>query len=282
MRGLWTWLIGTIAVLLVAVLGLDQWQVQQGEASLFGLGFAGRGPERLPAPARRRPTLAGGGAQSRVAVIVDDLGARRDVFEALRNLDRPLTVAVLPALPLSSAIAAEAARAGMEVLVDLPMEPYRFPEVDPGPGALTMVMSTEELAQLDRRHLAAIPSAAGAMNHMGSRMTENRERMRAALEPLRARRLFFVDALTSNHSVAYDEAKRVGLRAGRRHLLVDHAAGEGGDRRAWDAVGRLAAERGEVIALAHGHPLTARLLKQYIPRWEAGGARLVPVSHLTR
>jgi polysaccharide deacetylase 2 family uncharacterized protein YibQ len=105
--------------------------------------------------------------------------------------------------------------------------------------------------------------------------------MRAALEPLKGRRLFFVDAMTSNLSVGYDEARRLGLRAIRRQLLID-PAGEGGDRRAWEEVGRLAARRGDAIVIAHGHPLTARLLREYIPRWEAQGARLVPASHMAR
>ena len=38
----------------------------------------------------------------------------------------------------------------------------------------------------------------------------------------------------------------------------------------------------EVIVIAHGHPLTARLLREYLPRWEARGIRLVPVSHLAK
>jgi len=37
-----------------------------------------------------------------------------------------------------------------------------------------------------------------------------------------------------------------------------------------------------VIVVAHGHPLTVRLLKEYVPRWEARGLRLVPVSQLAR
>ena len=38
----------------------------------------------------------------------------------------------------------------------------------------------------------------------------------------------------------------------------------------------------EVLVIAHGHPLTVRMLKEYVPRWEARGLRLVPVSHLAR
>ena len=285
----WTALAGLIAVLLVAVVGLDQWQSRRGEASLFGLPSwsspAPATPSRAPAapkPRDPRPAPPAPVSAPRVAVIVDDLGARRDVFDPLRDIRRPLTVAILPGLPLSQWTAREAAQAGMEVILDLPMEPYRFPEVDPGPGALLMAMGPQELQAQVGAHLASVPGAVGVTNHMGSRMTEDRARMRTVLEVLAGRRLFLVDGLASNLSVAYDEAKALGLRAGRRQIVVDHAAGEAGDRVRWDEVAWWAERRGEVIVIAHGHPLTARLLREYVPRWEARGMRLVPVSQLAR
>ncbi len=285
----WTALAGLIAVLLVAVVGLDQWQSRRGEASLFGLPWwsspAPAAPSRAPAAPKPRdppPAPLAPVSAPRVAVIVDDLGARRDVFDPLRDIRRPLTVAILPGLPLSQWTAREAAQAGMEVILDLPMEPYRFPEVDPGPGALLMAMGPQELQAQVGAHLASVPGAVGVTNHMGSRMTEDRARMRTVLAVLAGRRLFLVDGLASNLSVAYDEAKALGLRAGRRQIVVDHAAGEAGDRVRWDEVAWWAERRGEAIVIAHGHPLTARLLREYVPRWEARGIRLVPVSQLAR
>jgi len=289
----WTALAGLITVLLIAVVGLDQWQARRGETSLFNVPWRASPTPAASAPAMPKPrepspaisslpASPGVPGSARVAVIVDDLGARRDVFDALRDLRRPLTVAVLPGLPLSEWTAREAAQAGMEVLLDLPMEPYRFPEVDPGPGALLMAMSPQELQTQIGAHLASVPGAVGVTNHMGSRMTEDRARMRTVLGVLAGRRLFLVDGLTSNLSVAYDEAKAQGLRAGRRQIIVDHVAGEAGDRVRWDEVVWWAESRGEVIVIAHGHPLTARLLREYVPRWEARGMRLVPVSQLAR
>jgi hypothetical protein len=213
---------------------------------------------------------------------VDDLGGRRDVFDVLREIRRPLTVAVLPALPLSASIARDAFRAGMEVLLDVPMEPYRYPELDPGPGVLLTSMSPGEIQQAVGKQLETVAPAVGVINRMGSRLTEDRTRMRAMLEVLAARRLFLVDAYTSSQSLAFDEARGAGVRAARRQILVDHARGDAGDRVRWDEVAGWAERRGEVIVVAHGHPLTVRLLKEYVPRWEARGLRLVPVSTLAR
>jgi uncharacterized protein len=288
----WQALAGLIVLLLIAVVGLDQWQARRGEASLFGRGLLGSSPLRMVAPAppplprpdavlEAAPTPPPPGAP-RVAVIVDDLGGRRDVFDVLREIRRPLTVAVLPALPLSASIARDAFRSGMEVLLDVPMEPYRYPELDPGPGMLTAAMAPGEIQKAVGTQLETVAAAVGVMNRMGSRLTEDRSRMRAMLEVLAARRLFLVDAYTSSQSLAFDEARSAGVRAARRQILVDHARGEAGDRLRWDEVAGWAERRGEVIVVAHGHPLTVRLLKEYVPRWEARGLRLVPVSTLAR
>ncbi|HEY7040694.1 MAG TPA: divergent polysaccharide deacetylase family protein [Methylomirabilota bacterium] len=286
----WQALAGIIVLLLVAVVGLDQWQARRGEASLFGSDLLTRGESRPGPPDSSPRARARSVAETappppgapRVAIIVDDLGGRRDVFDSLREIRRPLTVAVQPALPLSAAIARDAVRSGMEVLLDLPMEPYRYPELDPGPGVLLMSMPTPEIRQLVGSHLASIGSAVGVINRMGSRLTEDRPRMRALLEVLAARRLLLVDAYTSSQSVAYDEAREAGVRAARRQILVDHASGEAGDRARWDEVAAWAERRGEVTVVVHDHPLAVRMLKDYVPRWEARGLRLVPVSYVAR
>src|SRR5262244_3850621 len=48
----WTALAGLITVLLVAVVGLDQWQTRRGEVSLFGLPW-----RASPAPAASAPVM---------------------------------------------------------------------------------------------------------------------------------------------------------------------------------------------------------------------------------
>lgn len=284
----WQALVGLIVLLLIAVVGLDQWQARRGEASLFRLSWPERRSIEAPSgrDARRTavepviPPAAPSG--HRVAIIVDEVGGRRDVFESLRDLRRRVTLAVLPALPLAPAMAREASRSGMEALLALPMEPYRYPELDPGPGALMMSMPQDDLRRLVVRHLEALPGVVGVINHMGSRLTEDRERMRTVLGVLASRRLFLVDAYASNLSVAYDEAKAIGVRVARRQIRIDSARGENAERASWNEVGEWAERHGEAIVLAHGDPLTARLLREYIPRWEARGLKLVPVSDLVR
>lgn len=278
-RLLWLVLAGLILVLLTAVVLLDRRQAQRGAPSLLGLpwGAPGGRVAGVTPPTRARDGVR---AAPRVAVIVDELGTRGDVFEEVVALGRPVTVAVRPGLPLSRRIARDAARAGLEVLLQLPLEPYPVPGADPGPGTLTTAMAPEEVARRTREHLASVPGIAGVATGLGSRFTEDRTRLRAVLEAVRAERLFVVDSLTTHRSQAYDLARALGLPAARRQLFLDADESEATIRRQLAEVERWAERRGSVVAIGHGRPLTVRLLGEALPRWEARGYRLVPVSAL--
>jgi polysaccharide deacetylase 2 family uncharacterized protein YibQ len=268
-----------VAALAAGVVVLDRRQAARGQPSvLVSLGWPAASRPRSPTARAPRPSAR----PARVAVIVDELGGRADVAERVLALRRPVAVAVLPELPLSRRIARDAARAGLEVLVQLPLEPYRFPEADPGPGVLLASMAPAEVTRRTRQHLAAVPGAVGVVTRMGSRFTEDRRQMRAVLEPVFLQGLFFVDSLTTPRSVGYDLARALGIPAGRRQIFLDPDESEATARARLGAVERWATRRGAVLAIAHGRLLTLRLLEEALPGWEARGVRLSPVSELIR
>src|SRR5206468_3393845 len=83
--------------------------------------------------------------------------------------------------------------AGREGTLELPLEPYGFPAVDPGPGVLLVSMTPEDVTRRTRRFLAGFPEVSGVATGMGSRFTEDRARMRAVLEAVRGEGRYFVD-----------------------------------------------------------------------------------------
>src|SRR5690348_10169136 len=70
--------------------------------------------------AHREPAFR---SAQRLAIIIDDMGNDRTEDDAVIALPYPVTVSVLPHLPLSATIADEAARRGDEVMLHLPMQP---------------------------------------------------------------------------------------------------------------------------------------------------------------
>lgn len=280
----WALLAAGLVVLASGVVWLDRRQAGRGAPSLVGVPWPraeqprGGGTLRSEAGAPRGRLASP--AAARVAVIVDELGGRADVVERVMTFGPPVTLAVLPDLPLSRRVIRDAVRAGREVLLQVPLEPYRFPAWDPGPGVLLLSMTPQEIRRRARLLLAAAPGVAGVATHMGSRFTEDPARMRALLEVVRTQGLFFVDSVTTSRSTGYDAARAMGLRAARRQVFLDPEEDEATGRAQLRAVEDWAARRGSVVAIGHGRLLTVQLLEGALKRWEAGGLRIVPVSEL--
>ena len=61
---------------------------------------------------------------------------------------------------------------------------------------------------------------------MGSRFTENREKMAVVLESLKKRDLFFLDSLTTAHSVVPSLAEDLGVKYLQRNIFLDNEVAE--------------------------------------------------------
>ena len=73
--------------------------------------------------------------------------------------------------PTSSALVARARGDGHEVLLQVPMEPFDYPDNDPGPQ--TLLTSLQRRAELDRLHwlMSRFQGYVGIANYMGARFT---------------------------------------------------------------------------------------------------------------
>ncbi len=83
--------------------------------------------------------------------------------------------------------------------------------------------------------LETVPHAVGVNNHQGSRATSDAALMQALMPLLRERGLFFIDSRTDAKTVAYDMAKRDGVRAASRKVFLDDVETRAGDRRSTGA-----------------------------------------------
>ena len=105
-----------------------------------------------------------------VAVIIDDVGHSKPAARPFIEMDHPVALSILPGRTFSWNLAAEAAQRGKTILLHLPMEPEGYPGIDPGPGAILLSQSREEMREVLERDLASIPGVVGINNHMGSRV----------------------------------------------------------------------------------------------------------------
>ncbi len=164
-------------------------------------------------------------------------------------------------------------------MLHLPMEPRSYPRINPGDGVVLVSMENDTILKVLHRDLGEIPFVVGVNNHMGSRFTENKEKMVVVLEELKRRGLYFVDSRTSRSSVAFDLAKQMEIRAARRDIFLDNDLSEGALRLQMDRLLNLARNRGHAIGIGHPHRETLGFLtKLQLSLKEE--AEVVPVSSL--
>jgi polysaccharide deacetylase 2 family uncharacterized protein YibQ len=254
-----------------------------GGVQRFDLAFDGNRTQTVhvvtPLAARERssPSTLRGGASPRLAIILDDLGYERSAADELLALPFPLTVSVLPHLPLSSEVAEEAFRRGDQVLLHLPME-SEADGAKPEEIELRVGMNSQQVESALEGMLETVPHAIGVNNHQGSRATSDPALMAELMPALRQRGLFFIDSRTAASTVAYDAAEHAGVRAASRKVFLDDTATREAVLAQLDLAARDAARDGFAIAIGHPRPATIAALTEGVPRVEARGVRLVFVS----
>ena len=211
-----------------------------------------------------------------IAVVLDDLGMNRANTAAINQLEAPLTLAFLPYAGALERQTAAARAAGHELLVHVPMEPTG--QDWPGPGALISALDDGEILRRLRTQLGSFEGFVGINNHMGSRLTADRERMALIMAELRRHGLLFLDSRTSGASVAAAEAQRQGVPHAVRDVFLDNDLDAPYIDRRLAEVERIARRHGMAVAIGHPHDATLAALRRWLPTLQAKGFALVPVS----
>jgi len=213
-------------------------------------------------------------AKAYMSIIIDDLGQSTERDSRTLALPGPVTMAIMPDTPHAGDFARQAHKAGRTVILHMPMDPAT------GPYAWHPELPLDELAKRLQAALAKVPYAAGINNHMGSRMTAQREPMAWLMAELQRRHLFFVDSRTSAATVAAAQAQAHDLAHVSRDVFLD-------DERTPEAITEqlhkaveLARRQGSAVVIGHPYPQTLQVLEQEIPRLKAQGIVLIGLRQM--
>ena len=197
-----------------------------------------------------------------VAVIIDDVGHSKPAARPFIEMDHPVALSILPGRTFSRDLAAEAAERGKTILLHLPMEPEGYPGIDPGPGAILLSQSREEIREVLERDLASIPGVVGINNHMGSRATTDPMVMETVLDLINKKELFFIDSRTSPETIALKLAREMGIPSARRDVFLDNIPTPSAIDARTDELLDLVEKRGWAIGIGHANIETANALER--------------------
>lgn len=213
-----------------------------------------------------------------IAIVIDDMGVSQKRTRDITSLHAPITASFLTYGRNLETQVQNALDAGQEVMVHTPMQAHS--DVDTAPDVLTVDMSIEEVkaglnAMLDKFH-----GIKGINNHMGSRLTEDFDRMDAVMQVLKERGLFFLDSKTTAFSMAKKAARQNGVAYATRHVFLDNENNVDYINKQLDIAERIAHRNGYAVAIGHPKTGTYKALKEWLPKLGEKQLKLVPLSEI--
>ncbi|WP_319466909.1 divergent polysaccharide deacetylase family protein [uncultured Pseudodesulfovibrio sp.] len=228
-------------------------------------------PMQLPVPQEKNGPL--------LAIVIDDIGENKAVLRGLVNLDFPVTLAVWPNASFTRESVELIVEKKHELIIHFPMEPRQYPRYNPGDDALFVSMSDDAIRKRVALNVSMIPEAIGVNNHMGSRFTEDTEKMQVALKAFRQHGLFFLDSLTTGKSVGRSAAKQTATPFYERDIFIDNVKDVNAIVHQLKKAENVARKQGTAIAIGHPYRETLSALKKWAAT-RGASVNLVSISKI--
>jgi polysaccharide deacetylase 2 family uncharacterized protein YibQ len=217
------------------------------------------------------------GKRPKISIIIDDLGYDKKMAQKFIELDDGLTFSILPYGTFQREIVDLVMAKGVETMLHLPMEPFEYPGINPGEGALLTTMTPDQLIDQLNKNLDAVPNIRGVNNHMGSKMTTNSTQLYQIFTILKKRGLYFIDSRTTAETLCKPSARLFQLSFSQRDVFLDNVQEDKAIRKQLKQLILIAESHGEAIGIGHPHPATYEVLREMLPELKKK-VDLVPAS----
>jgi polysaccharide deacetylase 2 family uncharacterized protein YibQ len=214
-----------------------------------------------------------------VAIVVGGLGVgAAKTADAIMKLPAAVTLAFTPYGSDPAKLAERARAQRHEVLLQIPMEPFDYPDNDPGPQTLLTTLAPEQ--NLDRLywHLSRFQGYAGIANFMGARFVVSDAVMQPIVREAAKRGLGYLDDGLAPRSVAASLATGQAMPFAKADLSIDVVPTAAEIDRALAKLEGLAKERGIAVGIASALPISIERIGVWIKALEGHGIMLVPLT----
>jgi polysaccharide deacetylase 2 family uncharacterized protein YibQ len=232
---------------------------------------------RRPVDVYARPWSGTRGA--RVAIVIGGLGLSQTGTQyAIKKLPGTVTLAFAPQGNSLDRWMRDARQNGHELLMQVPFEPYDYPNVNPGRNTLTVEASPAENLRSLHWALSRITNYVGIMNYMGARFVADENSMEPVMKDLARRGLLYLDDGTSARSVAPQLSLKDGVPFAAGDLTIDSSHDRGEILKKLDQLEATARARGFAIGTGSAFQVTVDTVADWIGEAVKRGVEIVPVT----
>jgi hypothetical protein len=234
-----------------------------------------------PSEAYARPskTIPGKPNTNQIAIVIAGLGiSSAGTSDAMKKLPAPVTFAFAPYGGELERQISRARADGHEILLQVPMEPFDYPDNDPGPQ--TLLTSLDAGQNVDRLHwlMSRFQGYVGIANFMGARFTSSEQALAPVLKETAKRGLIYVDDGSSPRSLASQIAGANNLGFAKADVVLDAVPTADDVDRALNRLEALGRERGSAVGVANALPVSIERIARWAKAAEGRGVVLVPIT----
>jgi polysaccharide deacetylase 2 family uncharacterized protein YibQ len=214
-----------------------------------------------------------------IAIVIGGLGVgAAKTSDAIMKLPPAVTLAFTPYGSDPGKLVERARAQRHEVLLQIPMEPFDYPDNDPGPQTLLTTLNAEQ--NLDRLfwHLSRFQGYAGIANFMGARFVVTDAAMQPIVREAAKRGLGYLDDGSAPRSVASALAEGHAMPFARADFSIDAVPTSVEIDRALAKLESLAKERGTAVGIASALPISIERISAWTRSLESRGILLVPLT----
>lgn len=218
-------------------------------------------------------------APARIAILIGGLGiSSATTSEAISRLPGEISLAFAP---YGNDIDKQVQRArsdGHEVFLQVPMEPFDYPDNDPGPHTLLTSMAVADNLERLRWVMSRFTGYVGVVNFMGGRFMSNEASLTPMMREVAERGLMVIDDGSSGRSIMLPTASGFRAPSVRADIVLDLSPRAEAIDRELARLEVQAKDKGFAMASASALPLTIERIGRWARTLEQRGIRLVPVS----
>ncbi len=214
-----------------------------------------------------------------VAIVIGGLGVgAAKTADAIMKLPPAVTLAFTPYGADPSKLTERARAQRHEILLQIPMEPFDYPDNDPGPQTLLTSLPPEQ--NIDRLywHLSRFQGYAGIANFMGARFVATDAVMQPIVREAARRGLGYLDDGATPRSVASSLAAGQTMPFAKADFAIDAVPTSAEIDRTLIKLETLAKERGLAVGVASALPISIERIAAWIKTLDSRGIMLVPLT----
>lgn len=222
-----------------------------------------------------------GARVTRIAIVVGGLGlSQTGTQRAIKELPEEVTLAFASSGNSLQRWMQEARRGGHEILLQVPFEPFDYPDNNPGPETLLIKQSAEKNLVNLHKAMGKITNYTGIMNYLGGRYLANSDALDPVMRDIAGRGLLFLDDGSSAQSLTGTFAKTMDIPHAFADIQLDGQLQTAAILGKLDELERIARKNGSAIGAASAFDESIVAIRQWVQKAGQRGIEIVGVSAL--